>query len=93
MAGEAASSGALERAPLLHGASSERVRFAPAGVTPFANGDVSGRGALRSAVNLRVRDRVRAALRLLLVRGDGPRVHLFDRRVRAMGEWERRELS
>jgi hypothetical protein len=28
-----------------------------------------------------------------LVRGDGPRVHLFDRRVRTMGEWERRELS
>jgi hypothetical protein len=55
--------------------------------------DVSGRAALRGAVNLSVRDRVRAALRLLLVRGDGPRVHLFDRRVRTMGEWERRELS
>ena len=50
MAGEAASSGALERAPLLHGASSERVRFAPAGVTPFANGDVSGRGARLAAI-------------------------------------------
>ena len=50
MAGEAASSGALERAPLLRGESHERVRFAAAGVTPFANGDVSGRGTRLAAI-------------------------------------------
>ena len=51
MAGEASSGDAPERAPLLNGESpSERVRFAPSGVTPFGNGDVSGRGARLAAI-------------------------------------------
>ena len=51
MAGEASSGHAPESAPLLHGESpSERVRFAPSGVTPFGNGDVSGRGARLAAI-------------------------------------------